>query len=229
MASPALAVPRASATVHEVEVLDRRPVSPSAQLLRVARPPGFDFPATQVAQLWLGGEKRTMTIASGPARPHLEFVTLITPSRFKQAFAALRPGDRVGLAGPHGRFLLEPARPAVMLAGHIGIAPFKAMLEHAADGGLALEGGLLHAHPPGDAPLREELGELAGAAGLRLEEAPPGGLGDAQRVAALAAGLAEPVFYVAGSARELAEAAAALALLGVPRERLKVELFTGYR
>lgn len=223
-ASPALRRPQA---LQEATVLGVRPLSPRAIELRLERPRGFDFPATRVVSLHLGGQHRTFTIASGPARPHLEFATLRGRSPFKDALAALRPGDIVGLRGPYGHFQLEASRPAVMLAGHIGITPFKAMLEHAVDAGLDLRGALLHARPPDDAPYAAEVAELARALpGLRVEAAAQGSLADAARIAALRA--EDAVHYVAGAPHEVFAAAGALAQLDVPRERIKVELFAGY-
>lgn len=218
---------RSPTTLVEAQVLTVRPLSERALSLRVARPRGFDFPATQVASVHVGGEHRTLTIASGPARPYLEFATLRGASPFKTALAALKPGDTVGLRGPYGHFALDASRPALMLAGHIGIAPFKAMLEHATDDGLDLRGALVHASPFADAPYAREVADLARALpGFAVHRPGPDGLADA----ALLARLAPPgaVHYVAGSPSEVMAAAGALSSLGVPRDRVKVEMFAGY-
>lgn len=227
MAPPLQTLKPPQAALVETDVLQVRSLSPRALALRVARPPGFDFASTQVVALQVGSERRTLTIASGPEKPWLEFATLRGPSAFKTAVAALRPGDRVGLRGPYGRFLLDPARPAVMLAGHVGIGPFKAMLEHAVDAEVGLRGALLHAHPEGDAPYADDVARLAQALpGFHIAAAPTGGLADAARVAAL--GAPGAVYYIAGSPSEVASAASALEPLNLPRERVKVELFAGY-
>jgi ferredoxin-NADP reductase len=214
--------------LQEAEVLGVRAISDRALALRVARPPGFDFPSTQVAQLALGEERRTFTIASAPSQPWLEFATLRGASPFKQAFAALKQGDRVGLRGPGGRFHLDASQPALMLAGHIGIAPFHAFLEDAVAKGLPLRGALLHAHPADDAPYAREVAALAAQLpGLRVEHVAPGALADPLRLAPLVG--PDTIVYLAGSPSEVAGAAAGLEPFALPRERVRVELFHGYR
>jgi ferredoxin-NADP reductase len=57
---------------------------------------------------------------------------------FKRAFAALQPGDTVVVQGPLGHDLLDAARPAVLVAGGIGITPLKGMAEYAVDRKLSI-------------------------------------------------------------------------------------------
>ena len=74
-----------------------------------------------------------MSLATSTTRPHLEYGVRLSESAFKRAFAALQPGDTVVVQGPLGHYLLDTSRPAVLVAGGIGITPLKGMAEYAAD------------------------------------------------------------------------------------------------
>ncbi len=81
--------------------------------IRIERPPEITFVASQATRLILGGDlARPMTIASGPARPYLDFAVQRTDSEFKRAFFALAPGDSVRITAPRGHFLLDRERRA---------------------------------------------------------------------------------------------------------------------
>src|SRR3989442_8235559 len=83
-------------------------------------------------------DARPMSLATSPTRPRLEYAVRESDSPYKRAFAALRPDDPVFVAGPIGDFVLDEHRPAVLVAGGIGITPLKGMAEFAADKGLPL-------------------------------------------------------------------------------------------
>src|SRR5439155_9703981 len=81
-----------------------------------------------------------------PTRPHLEYAVRISDSRYKRAFAALQVGDEVAVFGPIGDFVLHETRPAVLLAGGIGITPLKGMVEYATDKALPIPIRLIHSN-----------------------------------------------------------------------------------
>src|SRR5437867_9881027 len=78
-------------------------------------------------------DARPMSLATSPTRPHLEYAVRLSDSPYKRAFAGLRPGDETRVFGPIGDFVLHERRPAVLVAGGIGITPLKGMAEYAAD------------------------------------------------------------------------------------------------
>lgn len=51
------------------------------------------------------------------------------PSEFKQALLDLKPGMSILMRGPVGPFYLKDEKPALLIAGGIGITPFRAMLK----------------------------------------------------------------------------------------------------
>jgi ferredoxin-NADP reductase len=85
------------------------------------------------------GASRTFSIASSPADlPRFTNATRLTGSAFKRTLLDAAPGLEVDLDGPFGSFVLHKnaAKPAVFLAGGIGITPFRSMIKDATERGL---------------------------------------------------------------------------------------------
>ena len=80
------------------------------------------------------GNARTFTIASAPHEAELMIATRMRDTAFKRVLRAAPAGTPVTIDGPSGEMVLhdDAARPAVFLAGGIGITPFLAMARHAA-------------------------------------------------------------------------------------------------
>src|SRR6266545_4495920 len=145
-----------------------RPLTPSTHAIEVEKPPEFRFRPTQFTWLQLntpdGPDARPMSLATSPTRPRLEYAVRVSDSPYKRAFAALRPGDDVFVAGPVGDFVLDERRPAVLVAGGIGITPLKGMAEYAADRGLSIPIRLVYSNrTQDDIPFRKELEALTEA------------------------------------------------------------------
>src|SRR5258706_14640259 len=82
---------------------------------------------------------------------------------FKRVLKAMPSGGRVSLRGPAGMFTLDPAdaRPAVFLAGGIGVTPFVSMFRDAAHSRLALDLWLFYSNRrPEDSAFLDELSAL---------------------------------------------------------------------
>src|SRR5205807_1480706 len=149
-----------------VPVVSSRPLTPSTHEIRIEKPKAFVFRPTQFTFLQLktdeGMDARPMSLASSPTRPHLEYAVRLSDSPYKRAFAALQPGDEVRVFGPIGDFVLHETRPAVLLAGGVGITPLKGMAEYAADKALPIPVRLVFSNRSEDEILyRDELDSLA--------------------------------------------------------------------
>ena len=109
---------------------------------RFARPAGFAHAAGQNALVTLlnppqtdsQGNSRTFTLASAPHEPELMVATRIRDSAFKRVLKSAAIGTPVRIEGPDGVMVLheDAARPAVFLAGGVGVTPFVSMARHAA-------------------------------------------------------------------------------------------------
>ena len=111
------------------------------------RPDGFSFKPGQFANFTLdsaiatdaGGSTRSLSIASAPHEKVLVVAMRMRDTGFKRAASALPIGSPFLLEGPYGNLILhrDITRPAVFLAGGIGITPFRSMIRHAAEVGSA--------------------------------------------------------------------------------------------
>ena len=137
----------------------------------------FRFDRATPAIEWRAGQNLVMTIPGledprGPTRPFtisssptegsfLAITTIIRASPFKRRLEQMIPGGSVEFEGIEGEFFLEPGRPAVMIAGGIGVTPFRSMLRFAADTHLEKPLVLLYScKTPEDIVFRKELDEL---------------------------------------------------------------------
>jgi ferredoxin-NADP reductase len=210
------------------------------------KPAGFSFRPTQFTFLSVqteeGLETRPMSIATSPTRPNLEYAVRTGVTPFKLAFASLKPGDRVSVQGPFGRFLLREQRPAVLLAGGIGITPLKGMAEYASDKALPIQIRLVYSNrDEEEIAYRRELEELESRnprfrvlhtlTGSDVRRGWGGSVGriDAKQLRDAAEGLDDPVYYVCGKSGMVLEMLALLSKSGVPQEDIMAEVFRGYK
>lgn len=224
----------------KTRVVRVREETASARSIWLERPPGFTFAASQAVRLILDGHPRPFSIASGPEREHLQFIARRSESPFKKAFFSVAAGDQVEIAGPRGAFFLEPYRPAVMLAGGIGITPMKCLIEHAFDQRLTTPITLVYGNRSEDEVVwGAEVDGLAGTGVPRLSvihtlSQPSKQWGgrtgriDSELVKALVEQTPGAIFYVSGPAPMVLETHDALTAAGVDASRVRFELFRGY-
>src|SRR5690348_4754381 len=99
-----------------------------------AKPAGFDYRAGQSIDLTLldppetdaEGNTRAYTLASAPFDDDLMIATRMRDTAFKRVLRNAKPGMKVKIDGPFGSLTLHKnsAKPAVLMAGGIGITPF---------------------------------------------------------------------------------------------------------
>lgn len=226
-------------------VASSRRLTPTAHTIEVEKPTSFTFLPTQFTFLQLmteaGPDVRPMSLATSPTRPYLEYAVRLSDSAYKRAFAALRPGDEVAVFGPLGDFVLLESRPAVLVAGGIGITPLKGMAEYATDKALPIQIRLVYSSRSEDEiAYREELAALAGQnAGFRVLHTLTGVAGPAWQGATgridrdvlgeAARDLVGPIYYVSGTPSLVMGTWQLLREAGVPMDSIAVEAFRGYR
>jgi ferredoxin-NADP reductase/nitrite reductase/ring-hydroxylating ferredoxin subunit len=81
------------------------------------------------------GPIRHFTISSSPTENFIMFSTRIRDSPYKKRLLALEKDTKVKVRGPEGQFVLHQnyAKPAVFLSGGIGVTPFRSMIKYATD------------------------------------------------------------------------------------------------
>jgi len=242
----------AGANSHDARLTGRDLVAESTVAFRFAKPAGFAYEAGQNVSLTLlglsgsdaRGFSRTLTLASAPSDSELMIATRISGSAFKRALDKLPVGASVRIAGPKGERTLhaDASRPAVFLAGGIGITPFLAMSRQAAQAKLPHRITLFYANrQPKDAAFLSELQALENAnPNFRLVATmtdPPGaGLSwagetghiDEEKVRRLVPDMRSPIYYLAGPPLMTSAMRDMLKKLGVAENEMRCEEFGGY-
>lgn len=218
--------------VIDVVLQGSEKVAEGTRAFRFERPRGFDFKAGQAVQLTLeNGEQRLFSIASAPFEEHLLIATRMrADSAFKSALAALPAGAKVRLHGPTGDFTLheDAARPALFIAGGIGITPFRSMLRQAARE--RSERRLVLVYSNRRPELAAFLPELQGNSAFRLHAlmTDTEGMLDAAKLRRFADGLDRPVYYVVGPPGMVFGMQETLGAAGIPDDDIRSEEFYGY-
>lgn len=216
------------------------------------KPEGFRFRAGQFADLTISnppetdaeGNVRTFSIASSPYEEYLMFATRMRDTAFKRVLKKMPVGAEVTLDGPMGSFTLhaDSSRPAVFIAGGIGITPFRSIILQACKSQLAHHLLLVYSNRrPEDSAFLDELG--------RIEKENPrykmigtmtemeksarewnGRMGqiDNELLARSIKGLRNPVCYIAGPPTLVSAVAKTLSELGLGDDNVRAEEFSGY-
>lgn len=221
-----------------LRVLERRAESADCSSLLFARPAGLRYRAGDwldlrypTADLAVG---RTFSYSSAPSEPTVRITFRHGRSPFKLRLEATGPGD-ILLITQHGSngMLLAPRDPAVMIAGGVGVAPFRAMILDALDGPGQAPMTLILVNRAAAAPFRDELDALSAATDRLVVHhvtTSTSGRLDARRLATLAPSIADgrTRVYIAGPPAMTEATEALIRRLDTPPDRILVDSFTGY-
>ena len=126
---------------YEAKLLSRVEVAEGTMAFHFEKPSQFDFKPGQSADVTLfnppetdsEGNTRTFSIASSPFENQLMFATRMRDTAFKRSLKKVPLGTDVKIDAPMGSFTLHKnsAKPAVFLAGGIGITPFLSIVRQA--------------------------------------------------------------------------------------------------
>lgn len=237
---------------HESKLLSRVEVAEGTMAFHFERPSQFDFKPGQSADVTLfhppetdsEGNTRTFSIASSPFEDQLVFATRMRDTAFKRSLKKVPLGTDVEIASPMGSFTLHKnsAKPAVFLAGGIGITPFLSIVRQADHDRLPHKLHLFYSNRrPEDAAFLEAL--------QRLEKSNPNfrlvctmtamtqskkewngetGLIDKEMLSRHLATLQGPIYYIAGPPAMVAGVRTMLADAQVDEDDIRTEDFAGY-
>ena len=235
-----------------VDLQGREMVANGTMAFHMSKPAGFDHKAGQWIRLSLigpgpmdsNGRSRVLSIVSAPHEQQLTVATRLSDSAFKRRLMDLPDGADLHLTGPNGSFTLheDTARPAVFIAGGIGITPFLSMIRDATHRGLDQKITLFYSNrDPAAAAFLDELQEfektnpnfrlIATMTQLEGESSKWKGESDfvdQEMLARHIPDLAEPIYYCVGPAAMIVSTKEMLNTVGVPSEDMNFEQFSGY-
>ena len=156
---------------YKSKLLHRAEVADGTMSFHFERPSQFDFTPGQSADVTLfnppesdsEGDTRTFSIASSPFENQLMFATRMRDTAFKRSLKKAPVGTEVKIDSAMGSFTLHKnsAKPAVFLAGGIGITPFLSIVRQADHDRLGHKLYLIYSNRrPQDTPFLEALQTL---------------------------------------------------------------------
>jgi ferredoxin-NADP reductase/predicted transcriptional regulator len=224
----------------DTKVVSSLPVNETINILRVAKPAGVTPVVGEAVKVTLttaaGKVSRTLSLASSPEREFLEFAVRDSESDFKTTLKALKPGDGVSLELTGTSLGFKMDKPMVMIAGGIGITPFRSAIQYMHDKKITTPTFLFYGNRDHIA-FGEELDHAASEnAALNIthvlsrdENAQVKGRIDEALLQKIVPQLpADAVYYVVATPQMTSDIELALGKLGIPKERISIEAFPGY-
>jgi ferredoxin-NADP reductase len=236
--------------MHDIVFRKKYEVAAGTMAFHFEKPAGFAFKAGQAVDVVLtalgeGQEGRhAFSLVSAPHEDELVIATRMRDSAYKKALSALSEGQSVLLDGPFGSLTLgkNTDRPAVLIAGGIGVTPFMSMIRDAAHEGSKRRIVLLYSNRrPEDAAFLSELQKLEATAPslqviatmTQMENSSQSWDGergqlDAERLKRLTGTLFGAIYYVAGPPGMVQALRSGLNGIGVDDDDIRSEDFFGY-
>jgi glycine betaine catabolism B len=191
------------------------------------------------------GPVRSFTIASSPTEKDFILIsTRIRDTLFKKKLASLDLGTLVNITAPMGKFVLpdnHSSKSVVFLSGGIGVTPFRSMVKYATDNQLPLKITVFDSNRDRDNILyKKEFDEwLSENKNLKIIytiddgndwNGERGHINKAMVVKYLSTDeLDNSIFYICGPPGMLNAMRKLLEVdLSIPKERIKIEEFSGY-
>ena len=229
-------------TVPILEVVN---ATPRARIVRIGVAP-HSFAYLPGQAVFVGtpgrGKRRPYSVASSPEETeeygHIELLVGVDASGSPGGHLTLEPGTEVEVDGPIGRFTF-PAAPTerrfLFIAGGTGIAPLRAMLQHALNVDHDSIGLLYSARTASEFAYEEELNGLARQGRIEFlqtvtrDEVVEGWGGSRGRFDRASLELLvhdpETLSFVCGPPALVADMPRLLVELGVPAEKVRIEEF----
>jgi ferredoxin-NADP reductase len=234
------------------KLLNRVEVAEGTMAFHFEKPPGFDFKPGQSADLTLlnppetdtEGNTRTFSIASAPFENQVMFATRMRDTAFKRSLKKVPLGTAVKMDLAMGSFTLHKnsAKPAVFLAGGIGITPFTSIIRQADYDRAPHKLYLFYSNRrPEDAPFLETLqklektnsnfrfvGTMTEMPGSKKKWEGETGWIDKEMLSRYLSDLRGPIYYIAGPTAMVAGMRKMLVASNIDEDDIRTEEFAGY-
>jgi len=242
---------------YEVALKSQKQIAEGTYEFVFEKPEGFRFNAGQHIRMTLinppetdtEGNSRFFTMASTPQEPDLVFAMRMRDTAFKRVLSSKQVGEKVLieilLESPHGSFVLHEnaSKPAVFIAGGIGIVPAYSMIKDAVQRKLTHKVFLFYSNRrPEDTPYLNELKNLARqnpsflliATMTKAEKSAQTWQGEngyinRTMLEKYVDDLRSPIYYIAGLPEMVNGMQAMLAEVAVNKNNIRAEEFAGFK
>ncbi|HET6719713.1 MAG TPA: FAD-dependent oxidoreductase [Rhodocyclaceae bacterium] len=239
-------------STYQVKLEAREEIAEGTMAFQFDKPSGFTFKPGQAIDLILpappgtdeANTRHAFSLAGAASDAWLTIATRMRDSAFKRSIKSLAIGAPVELDGPFGSLTLHNnrSRAAVLIAGGIGITPFRSMLQQAAQDQLPQSLVLLYSNRrPEDAAFLAELQALekqnkrfrlvATMTEMSKSSLPwdgHRGAIDEALLRKIGGELQAPIYYLAGPPAMVEGLHQTLNLAGVDDDDIRSEEFYGY-
>ena len=238
-------------TTYEVRLEGREEIAERTMVFHFEKPTGFSFKPGQAVDVLIDSSnpeaqsaRHTFSLASAPFQGELVVATRMRDTAFKRALKSLPIGSPAKIEGPFGSLTLHNnrVRPAVFIAGGIGITPFMSILRQAAKDELPQRLILLYSNRrPEDAAFLTELQQLerrnenfrlvATMTQMSKSSQPwkgETGLINENLVKKVAGDLSAPIYYLAGPPAMVEAVRQTLNPASIDDDDVRSEEFYGY-
>jgi ferredoxin-NADP reductase len=237
---------------YKVKLKDQKTLCAGTTAFYFEKPEEFEFEAGQFfnftllspGETDLEGNTRALSIASAPHERNLMVAMRLRTTAFKRTLNSLPLGSELLLQGPFGWMTLprNSTRPAVLLAGGIGITPFRSLVRSEAESLSARRILLFYSvRVPEEAAFLEELREMEQynrrykliCTVTQPEKSRMSWQGETGRISTELLSkwipdLSVPIYYIAGPPGMVTGVRQMLIGLGVAEEDIRAEEFYGY-
>lgn len=238
---------------------ERHEVAEHTMAFQFEKPAGWTYKAGQFVDITLlnppetdvEGNTRGFSISSAPYEPTIMVTTRLRNTAFKRVLKSMPLDSEVKIEGPFGNLTLHnnATRPAVLLAGGIGITPFRSIVMQAAKEKLPHRIFLFYSNrTPKDSAFLDELQALEQqypnykliATMTEIEKSNHPWKGEEglinyrmldRHLKAVATPdwySAGPIYYIAGPPQMVRDLQAMLTNSGVDSDDIRIEEFSGY-
>ncbi len=184
----------------------------------------------------------TFSISSSPTeKGYLELTTRLRVSEYKNTLRKMKPGDSAQIEAPFGTFTLDKNSTAVgMLAGGIGITPFRSIMKYCTDTQASTKVTLIYGvRSQTDVVFKQDFDDMQKQnANLKvvyvLQTAPKdfngyAGFINAEVIQKEIPDYKSTIFYVCGTPSMVKAMQNLLLTVGVPAVKVRIENFGGYQ
>lgn len=233
----------------KVKIVEKKQVADGTLAVYLEKPKDFNYRAGQyvllhVPQLKEKGSRESthaMSLASSPQEDALLLAMRVSKSLFKQTINSMNVGEELEIDGPVGSLCLDESEknPVVFLAGGIGITPFHGIINEQSRLGWPREITLFYGDKtPKDAPFLDNFAALQNdnfkfvPTMSRVDDNDKTWSGERGRISAdlikkHIQDVCVPHYYVVGKPEMVESTKDELEKLGIPKENITSELFTG--
>jgi ferredoxin-NADP reductase len=212
---------------------------------RFPRPSDLTYKPGQYFIITIKQDKNELThhfsFSSSPTeKDHCEFTKKLTEHEYSLALKTAKIGDWARIDAPYGKFTFDGEYPKIaLLAGGIGITPFISMIKNATDKRLDAKIALFYGcRTENDIAFKEELesmqNENKNIKIVCVVNQPSShwtgqtGIITAEMIEKVLPDYRENVFYTCGPPPMVKAMEAIVESLGLPKNQMKQEYFTGY-